>query len=451
MTIPTPYWMSIKEQLKNNIDMMRDPELSFKSRDEIKAFQEKSLRETINYIAVNSPFYRRMFTGNGIDPGSVKTIEDLKMLPTTTKRDVSEFNLDFLCVPKDQIMDYVTTSGTLGDPVTFMLTDNDLDRLAYNDATSFLEAGCKKGEVMQIMTTMDRRFMAGLAYFMGARKLGMGVIRVGNGIPELQWSSILKERPDSCIVVPSFLVKLAEYAEEHGIDIKEISLKRAVCIGEPLRNADLSPSTLTNKITGKWPELSLHSTYASTEMQSSFTECDYKCGGHHHPDLIILELLDENENPVNPGEVGELVITTLGVEGMPLLRFKTGDLCHMIEEKCLCGRNSVRLSPIVGRKGQMIKYKGTTLYPSALYDILDNIQGVVNYQVQVYTNTLGTDGILIKIGATNPNEIFEKEIKDLFRAKIRVAPEISFEPIELIAGSIFPQTSRKPVKFIDLR
>jgi len=431
--------------------MMRDPQLQFKSREEIKIFQEESLRQTIQYVADNSPFYKRMFLEHGVDPGSIRTIEDLSRIPTTCKQDVSECNIDFLCVPKTKVMDYVTTSGTLGDPVTFMLTDNDLDRLAYNDSITFMVAGCKPGEVMQIMTTIDRRFMAGLAYFMGARKLGVGVMRVGNGIPELQWNSILKERPDSCIVVPSFLVKLADYAEEHGIDYTNTSLKRAVCIGEPLRNSDLTDSTLTKNIVKRWPDISLHSTYASTEMQSSFTECEYKCGGHHQPDLIVIELLDENEKPVNDGEVGELVITTLGIEGMPLVRFKTGDLCHIITQKCKCGRNSVRLSPIVGRKGQMIKYKGTTLYPSALYDVLDNIHGVINYQVQVYTNTLGTDGILIKVGTSNPSEAFEKEIKDLFRAKIRVAPEISFEPVELIAKSVFPQTSRKAIKFIDLR
>ncbi len=431
--------------------MKRDPQIQFKSKEEIKAFQEIALREDLSYLKSNSAFYKRMFEEHKIDISNVKRLEDLKFLPTTCKTDLQNFNMDFLCVPKNKVIDYVTTSGTLGDPVTFMLTDNDMDRLAYNEAVSFSTAGCTSDDVIQLMTTIDRRFMAGMAYFLGARKMGAGTIRVGNGIPELQWNSILKEHPSTCIVVPSFLIKLAEFAENQGIDYINTSLKRAVCIGEPLRNLDLSPSTLTTKILQKWPDLALHSTYASTEMQSSFTECEYLCGGHHQPDLIIVELLDEHDNTVLPGEIGELVITTLGVEGMPLLRFKTGDLCRAIEEPCKCGRNSLRLSPIVGRKGQMIKYKGTTLYPSALYDVLDNINGVVNYQIQVYTNTLGTDGIIIRIGAENPTESFEKMIKDMFRAKIRVAPEISFEPIELLAKAIFPPANRKAVKFLDMR
>jgi phenylacetate-CoA ligase len=136
---------------------------------------------------------------------------------------------------------------------------------------------------------------------------------------------------------------------------------------------------------------------------------------------------------------------------MPLLRFKTGDVCYHFEEPCSCGRNSLRLGPILGRKGQMIKYKGTTLYPAALYDVLENIPEIKNYIVEVYTNTIGTDDIRILIGTTNENEYFIKRIKDLFRSKIRVAPDIVFEPAELIAKKQMPPTSRKVIKFFDYR
>ena len=431
--------------------MKRDPQLQFKSREEIANFQDISLRDTLNYVLSHSPYYINLFKKKGIDVSAINKVSDLSLLPTTNKQDLQLNNDLFLCVPRDKVIDYVTTSGTLGEPVTFMLTENDLDRLAYNEMISFTTAGCEENEVIQIMTTLDRRFMAGLAYFMGARRLGSGIVRVGNGIPELQWSSILNVKPESCIVVPSFLIKLAEYASKNNIELSESSLKRAICIGEPLRDTDLTDNTLTRKIKQLWPNLSLHSTYASTEMQSSFTECEHLCGAHHQPDLIIIEILDENEKPVKEGEIGELVITTLGVEGMPLIRFKTGDLCRAFIQKCSCGRNSTRLSPILGRKGQMIKYKGTTLYPSALYDVLDNIEGIINYQVQVYTNSLGTDSILIKIGTIKPSESFERKIKEHFRARIRVAPEISFEPIELLAKAILPPQSRKPVKFLDVR
>ncbi len=197
--------------------------------------------------------------------------------------------------------------------------------------------------------------------------------------------------------------------------------------------------------------MKLYSTYASTEMAASFTECRYGVGGHHHPELLIVEFLDGNDNPVPKGEAGELTITTLGVEGMPLLRFKTGDICHGHYELCKCGRKTMRVGPVIGRKNQMIKYKGTTLYPPALYDILENIDGVRNYIVELYTNTIGTDEILIRIGSDNPSESFEKVIKDHFRAKLRVAPSVSFESVDYINKLQYPSMSRKPVKLIDRR
>ena len=416
----------------------------------IAAFQEMRLRSALEYLAAHSPFYREMFLKHSIDIQEIRTVSDLVRIPVTTKDDLQQRNDDFLCVPRNMIIDYITTSGTLGDPVTFAMTNRDLDRLAYNEAISFTCAGGSPGDVYQLMTTIDRRFMAGLAYFLGIRMLGASVVRVGNGIPELQWDTIQRIRPNSIIAVPSFILKIIEYAEQHGIDYLNSSIKNAICIGEPLRKMDLSLNTLGRKIMEKWP-LKLYSTYASTEMGTSFTECSEGTGGHHHPELIIVEFLDDRNHPVGPGEPGEVTVTTLGVEGMPLLRFKTGDICFHYTEPCNCGRNTIRLGPLVGRKNQMIKYKGTTLFPPALYDILDNIDYVSNYIVEVYTNQIGTDEILIHLSGKGIGEEKEKDIKDHFRAKLRVAPLITFSSESTIQRMQFPETSRKPIKFIDNR
>ncbi len=416
----------------------------------ISAYQDLRLREALSFLSAKSPFYRELFDKEKIDVSAIRTTADLVHFPVTTKQELQQRNQDFLCVPASRIIDYITTSGTLGDPVTFAMTDKDLDRLAYNEAISFTCAGGAPGNIYQLMTTIDRRFMAGLAYFLGIRMLGASVVRVGNGIPELQWDTIQRIRPDSIVAVPSFILKIIEYAEQHGIDYRASSLKNAICIGEPLRKTDMSLNTLGRKITDKWP-LKLFSTYASTEMGTSFTECPEGLGGHHHPELIIVEFLDENNIPVKPGEPGEVTITTLGVEGMPLLRFKTGDICHHFNTPCKCGRNTIRLGPLIGRKNQMIKYKGTTLFPPALYDILDNIDLISNYVVEVFTNTIGTDEILIHISGKGIGEEKEKDIKDHFRAKLRVAPLINFVTETEIQKMKNPETSRKPVKFIDNR
>ncbi len=432
--------------------IQRNPAIQFAAADEIKAWQEERLREEVIYLQEHSPFYSELFRRSGAEPAAIRRIEDLQQLPVTTKEDLQRHNEAFLCVPKREIVDYVTTSGTLGDPVTFALTEGDLRRLAYNEYLSFSTAGITPDDVMQLMTTLDRRFMAGLAYFMGARELGCGIIRVGNGIPELQWDTIARIRPTFCMVVPSFLTRLIAYAERNGIDHNASSLRKAVCIGESLRNPDMTLNVLGQQIASKWPGLKLYTTYASTEMQSSFTECDHGCGGHLQPELIIVELLDDRNRPVAADEAGEVTITTLGVRGMPLLRFKTGDLCYGYSEPCACGRNTLRLSPVIGRKGQMIKYKGTTLFPPALFDILDNVPYLENYIVELSNDENDKDRVTVRVGL-KPGLDFDvvKELKDRFRAKIRVAPEIAVDDCEVIHRMNFPEMSRKAVKFIDLR
>lgn len=432
--------------------MQKNNNIQFLSAEEIKAFQEARLAEELEYLKEHSPYYGDVFAKHHIHTREIRHLEDLGKLPVTTKEDLQIRNEEFLCVPREDIIDYVTTSGTLGDPVTFALTSGDLDRLAYNEYLSFSTTGCSRQDIMQLMTTLDRRFMAGLAYYMGARELGAGIVRVGNGIPELQWDTIRRIRPTFCMVVPSFLVKLVEFAEAHGIDYRASSLKKAVCIGEALRAPDsLALNTLGRRIHEKWPELELYSTYASTEMQSSFTECNAFKGGHLQPELIIVEFLDDDNNPVPDDAPGEVTITTLGVRGMPLLRFKTGDVCYHYTAPCRCGRNTMRLGPVLGRKGQMIKFKGTTLYPPALYDIMDTVPGARNYVIEVFTNSLGTDELLIRVGTDRPSERFAKEIKDLFRAKVRVAPDVQFASPEYVSKIQAPPMSRKPIKFIDLR
>jgi phenylacetate-CoA ligase len=426
------------------------PEIEKKSKEEIKKFQESKLSATLSYLKNNSKFYSELFSASNIDINSIKSLEDLSNLPFTTKDDVQARNDDFICVEKRKIVDYVTTSGTLGDPVVVPLTDKDLERLAYNEAISFVCTGADENELYQLTATIDRRFMAGLAYFLGARKLGAGIIRVGSGIPELQWDTIRKMQPTALIAVPSFILKMMDYAEQHGIDFKNSSIKKAICIGEPLRNDDFSFNSLGKRIKEKW-NIELYSTYASTEMGAAFTECEHGVGGHHHPELLITEFVDLDGKPVENGQPGELVITNLDIEGMPLLRFKTGDVCRHYYEPCKCGRTTLRIGPIIGRRQHMIKYKGTTLYPPALYDILDNISGIVNYIVEVYTNDIGTDEIQIRIGCIEIKENLEKEIKDHFRAKLRAAPAVLFESPQTITKLQFPETGRKAIKFFDNR
>lgn len=429
-------------------------DIEFQKPEEIKHFQEEKLQQQLVYLENNSKYYRRLFQTNNIDITSIKTIEDLQSIPFTEKADLQSYNDDFLCCPKNKIIDFVTTSGTLGDPVTFGCSEVDLQRLALNEAKSFACAGITEDSVVQIMTTLDKRFMAGMAYFLGLRKLGAGVIRVGNGVPELQWDTINRLHPDAIMCVPSFILRLIEYAAAHNIDYHHSSIRKIIGIGEGLRNQDFSYNLLGERIHQLWPEVELYATYSSTEMGATFSECQCQCGGHLHPELIIVEIIGEDDKPVPNGQPGEVVITTLGVEAMPLLRFRTGDIAAKIVEPCACGRNSYRLTPLLGRKHNMLKIKGTTIYPPAINDVLDNSEEVLNYVVVARTSDTGTDNVLVRIGLKDPTadlETFIKVMKDRFRARLRVTPDIEVLPADVITRINFPAKSRKPIKFIDER
>ena len=231
-------------------------DIEFQSVEAIKDFQEKKLREALDYLAANSSYYKRMFSRFGIDVSAIRHREDLVKIPFTEKKDLQLYNEDFLCVPKDKVIDYITTSGTLGDPVTFCCTEKDLQRLAYNEKKSFECAGVHPGNVVQLMTTIDKRFMAGLAYFLGIRELGAGIIRVGNGVPELQWDTIQRIKPDTIMCVPSFSVSSSTLRITESTTGTPVSGESSESgKGFVIRTFRSISSALRSKLNGMWTSM----------------------------------------------------------------------------------------------------------------------------------------------------------------------------------------------------
>jgi phenylacetate-CoA ligase len=427
------------------------PEIEIQSPEKIKSLQEEKLKTLLQYLQLKSPFYKKLFADNHVDITKINSIEDLQQIPTTSKDNLQKNNWEFLCVSSGEIAEYSSTSGTLGKPVTIALTENDLQRLAYNECISFACADGSEEDVYQLMLTLDRQFMAGIAYYQGIRKLGASVIRVGPGLPAMQWETIERLKPTTLVAVPSFIVKLVEFAVDHKIDINKSSVKKAVCIGEGLRTPDLELNIIAKKIKDVW-DIDLFSTYASTEMQTAFTECKSGKGGHHHPELLIVEVLDEKDKQVIAGVPGEVVITTLGVEGMPLLRYKTGDIAAYYTEPCACGRKTLRLGPVVGRKQQMIKLKGTTIYPQGIFEILNSSDHVRDYVVEAFTGNLGTDELKLHVFVDdNFKRVAEDYLKSIFQSRLRVVPMISFSSQPEIEKIQLSGQSRKIKKFVDTR
>ncbi|MCH2230101.1 MAG: AMP-binding protein [Crocinitomicaceae bacterium] len=403
----------------------------------------KSLFDVINYAKSNSPYYQKTI-GDFLLKEDSFSLEAYKQLPFTTKDDLASNNDKFLAVPLNKVADFVTTSGTTGNPISLFLTKNDLERLATNERDSFKLMGKDHTDVFQLLTTIDKQFMAGIAYFLGVQKLGAGMIRIGPGVPQLQWNSILKYKPSTLIAVPSFIVTLLDYARENNIDFNSTSVKSIVCIGEPIRNEDLSYNKLGARILENW-DVQIFSTYASTEMGAAFSECTAQQGCHLNDDLLFMEVLKEDGTEARHEESGEIVVTTLGVEGSPLIRYRTGDIAKVYRNTCSCGRNTPRLGPIIGRKNQMIKYRGTTLFPKAIFDVLEEFKVISCYKVIIDKDELNNDIITVLLeDKLKPSTI--NEVKELCKSKLRVIPKFEFMEINKLRGLVHKKHMRKPEK-----
>ncbi len=416
----------------------------------LTTFQQKSLKQLLQYLDKNSAFYRSHFSKHGIDISQIELFADLIKIPVVTKNDLQENNMNFLCVEQRSVVEYCTTSGTLGSPVIIGLTEMDLQRLAKNELESFTCAGMSSDDIMLLMLSLDRQFMAGIAYYSGARELGAGIIRGGPGNFAMQLDVIKRLQPTVLVAVPSFIVGLADFAKQHGTDLNTTSVKKILCIGENIRDEQLHFNALGERIRNSW-NVKLYSTYASTEQQTAFTECAEGKGGHHHEDLLIFEIIDENGNQLPAGSYGELVITTLGVEGMPLLRYSTGDICTFYTDPCPCGKTTSRISPIAGRKQQMIKYKGTTLYPQTIFNILNSLEGIQDYVITLVNNDLGSDDLVVSLALFPGCGLTEIKIKQALQTALRVVPEINFLPFSEIQKMQIVEGKRKIYKLIDHR
>jgi phenylacetate-CoA ligase len=423
--------------------------LENKTIQEIYQFQAREFQKLLLYLSQKSTFYQQHFIRHHIDIHNI-SLHNLSQIPPVSKSDLNAKNMDFLCVEKARIAEYCATSGTLGEPVTIALTANDLDRLAFNEYLSFLQMDCNSDDIFQLMLTMDKQFMAGIAYYLGIQKIGASAIRIGPGNIPMQWDSIVRNQPSVLIAVPSFILKLVQYAENHHFNLNDSSVKKILCIGESIRNQDFSYNELAKRILRKW-NVQLFSTYASTEKQTAFTECSHGIGNHSHPELLIFEVLDINNQPLAPGQLGELTITTLGVEGMPLLRYKTGDICSYTDEPCVCGRNSFRISQIVGRNQQLIKFKGTTVYPSTIYNALNSIEEIKDYFIVLEKNELGTDELIIYLSVESMDDALYKTISEQIQIALKVLPTISFKSSFDILEMQSKISNRKINKFLDNR
>ncbi len=420
------------------------------SVDEINGKQAELLIETVQYVYRNSPHYKRKFDEIGLLPSHIKGVENIEKLPFTTREELQKDNWAFLTVPMKDVTEIVSTTGTTGEPAFIALTRNDLERLARNEERSFSYADVGKGDMFHIAVTCDNLFMAGIAYYSGLIRLGASVVRIGPQNIIRHLDLIKKLKPTGIVAVPSFMVHLGRRMSNNGISTEEVGIKKIVLIGDSIRDIDFKSNTLGILIESTFGNI-CYSTYGITELQVSFCECSEHQGPHSHSDFVIAEIVDDSGNILPDGEVGELVLTSLQLEGMPLIRYKTGDITFKISEPCQCGRKSVRIGPILGRKNHKLKVKGVTLYPKTIENAILGLTGVVNYQIEAYTGDDQTDHILLRVGSYNSNSDFISSLHEILQAKARVTPQIIIERPDEIEKRLFDGGSRKAIIFKDIR
>ncbi|MBN1601177.1 MAG: AMP-binding protein [Chitinispirillaceae bacterium] len=421
------------------------PEFSweFLPSDEIAAKTLRALRNHVSHVKEVSPFYQEAYAA--IEPGDITTIEDFQRIPFTNKEHIARHYQHFQAVSAEKIVETVVTSGSTGVPVPLTLTSNDLERLAYNEALSFHSIGVKQGDPVHILVSLDRLFIAGIAYYRGLSLLGANTMRVGVLPLEMQKYYLDFFKPQVLVGVPTFLKKLGKELNELKFDTSACSVKKLVCVGESLKTASMEPNALASTLEQLWGA-DVYSSYTSTELSASYCECQAHQGGHSHPELVYTEIVDDKGVVVPDGTPGELVATPLGVEGIPLVRFKTGDITFRISETCSCGRNSVRIGPILGRKSQIIKIKGTTIFPLTLTNVLDAIDTINDYIIVLENEDARSDRVSIHVAAP-PSSV------EQIANQLRVATRINFPVLVSNVNTIqsFRGISRKKTRIVDWR
>ena len=413
----------------------------------VESHQVKLLREHLRNAAC-VPYYKKVFSQTGFSPEDILSIKDLAGLPLTSREDIDQDQSLFGVGNTITPVDIALTSGTTGEAVVIPYTTRDLDRLAFNETMGFYGAGIRKGDKVLLTVTLDRCFIAGLAYYSGLVRLGATAIRSGPGQPARQWHLIQKLQPKAIVGVPSFLLRLAVWGKENGINTRKCGIESLVTIGEPIRSSDYSLTPLGQQLEEAWAA-KIYSSYGATEFETAFCECSASCGGHVHPELMIAEIVDDDGDLLPDGQAGEIVVTPLGVEGFPLVRFRTGDIARLDGAPCQCGWQTKRLGPIEGRLSQRLKYKGTTLYPEMIFHALQEC-AVQTVYVEVRAAADLSDEVTVVVG-TDEQQITRQTVEESLQAHLRVRPEVVVKKQAEVLAVMGKDGGRKLKKFFDFR
>ena len=388
--------------------MLWNDEFETLPREAIEALQLKRLQQTLARVCATVPFYKQHFAKAGIVPGMVRTLDDLRRLPFTLKQDMRDnYPYGLFAVPLDQIVRIHASSGTTGKPTVVGYTKRDIDNWAELMARSFVAAGATRGDVIHNAYGYGL-FTGGLGAHYGAERLGASVIPMSGGNTQKQMM-IMQDFGSSVITcTPSYSLYLAEALKESGIELSSLKLRIGILGAEPWSEeirVEIERSLGIKAI----------DIYGLSEIMGPGVaiECiEAQHGLHIWEDHFIPEIIDPESGEVLPdGDRGELVITTITKEGIPLIRYRTRDITRIIAEPCICGRTHRRLERMSGRSDDMLIIRGVNVFPSQIESVLFSMDGVEpHYQLIVdREGTLDTLEVQVEVN----EETFSDEIRKL--------------------------------------
>ena len=429
--------------------MYLHPEFETLSRSEIKDLQLKRLKDTVRHC-MNSPFYRQRFADNNLTPDDICTLEDLQKIPFTTKQDLRDtYPFGMAAVPLEKCTRLHSSSGTTGNPTVILHTEKDLQEWAKAVARCLYMVGLRPNDVFQ-NTSGYGMFTGGLGFQYGAEHLGMLTVPAAAGNTKRQLKFITDFGTTAIHAIPSYAARLHEVMESMGIDpARDTKLKTLVIGAEPHSEAQ-------RKRIEEMLGVKAYNSFGMSEMCGPGVafECTEQNGLHIWEDYYIVEIINPDTlEPVPDGEVGELVLTTLNREAMPLLRYRTRDLTRILPGECPCGRKHVRLDRMKGRSDDMIILKGVNIFPIQIETVLLQFPELATDYLITLETVDSNDEMTIEVEL---NQLFTddygrlqsltREITRVIKDEILVTPRVKLLP----KGSL-PQAEGKAVRVRDLR
>jgi len=427
-----------------------EPDIEKMPRDELTALQLQKLKEEIGFC-LRTPFYKKRLATVGIQsPDDIKTLEDLKRIPFTTKNDLRDgFPYGFLSIPREDVIRLHASSGTTGTPTTIYFNRNDIKNWTNNMARCIYGTGCTESDVFQNMITYGL-FTGGLGLHQGGEEVGMLVIPSGAGNTNRQLKMMGDFGTTVVHATPSFLLHLETKMKEAGVKRESLVLKRAFAGAEPY-------SEDTRRRIETLLKIDVYNSYGLSEMNgpSVAFECQCKSGMHLWEDGYIAEIINPDTlEPVKEGEIGELVLTILCREATPILRYRTRDLTGFYTEPCACGRTHRRLRRITGRSDDMLIINGVNVFPSQIEEVIMAMKEVGNNYLIVVEKDGALDRLTVKtevnpdifVDDARPLNALMERIRDTLRASIYISPKV-----ELHESGSLPISEGKAVRVMDKR